>query len=235
MSKRKSIAIIIVLSIAILVVGFMCFAPQVAIPGTVKDYNGILSRIDAIVLLVLFVGYILWLVRDALKNRTQEADNEKKKPLWLCLIFIVGGLAAIVLGGDMVVKNATKIATALGMSENLVGLTIVAIGTSLPELVTSIVASRKGENEIALGNAVGSCIFNFLFILGISGALSPIALQSTLSEHIADVAVLIGVSLFFTVICLIKKEVNRKAGIVCVLLYIAYLAYIIMRNYGFFA
>ncbi|MBQ2967360.1 MAG: calcium/sodium antiporter [Clostridia bacterium] len=198
-------------------------------------FDGILGTVDAIILLVLFVGYILWLVRDALKNRTQENDDAKKMPLWLCLICIVGGLAAIVFGGDMVVKNATKIATSLGMSENLVGLTIVAVGTSLPELVTSIVASRKGENEIALGNAVGSCIFNILFILGMSGALSPIVLQQNLGEHIVDLAVLIAVTLLFTVLCLIKKEVNRKAGFLCILLYIIYLAYIIARNYGVFA
>ncbi len=198
-------------------------------------FDGVLGRIDAAVLLVLFVSYILWLIRDALKNRTQESDNEKKKPLWLCLLFIAIGIAAIVFGGDMVVDNASKIAVALGMSENLVGLTIVAVGTSLPELVTSIVASRKGENEIALGNAVGSCIFNLIFILGISGVLSPINVTSTISENIIDCAALIGVALLFSVICLFKKGINRKAGIVTILLYIAYLAYIIMRNYGVFA
>ena len=193
-------------------------------------FDGILGRIDAAILLVIFVGYILWLVRDAMKNRTEETDNEKKKPLWLCLIFIVGGLAAIIFGGDIVVDNASIIAESLGMSKTLVGLTIVAVGTSLPELVTSIVASRKGENEIALGNAVGSCIFNLVFILGLSGVLSPINLTGILNENIVDISVLIGVSILFTVICLAKKGVSRKSGIVCILLYVAYLAYIIMRG-----
>ena len=194
-------------------------------------FDGILGRIDAVILLVIFVGYILWLVRDALKNRKQESDsNEKNKPLWLCLIFIVGGLAAIIFGGDMVVDNASKIAKTLGMSQTLVGLTIVAVGTSLPELVTSIVASRKGENEIALGNAVGSCIFNLVFILGISGVLSPINLTGILNEYIIDISVLISVSILFTFICLAKKGISRKSGIVCILLYVAYLAYIIMRG-----
>lgn len=195
-------------------------------------FDGILGRIDAAILLVIFVGYILWLVRDAMKNRTEETDNEKKKPLWLCLIFIVGGLAAIIFGGDIVVDNASIIAESLGMSKTLVGLTIVAVGTSLPELVTSIVASRKGENEIALGNAVGSCIFNLVFILGLSGVLSPINLSAPalLSANIIDMSVLIGISLLFTIICLIQKGISRKSGIVCILLYVAYLAYIIMRG-----
>ena len=202
---------------------------------TLIAFDGILGRIDAAIFLVLFVSYILWLVLDAMKNRTEDRDDEKKTPLWLCLIFIVGGLAAIVFGGDMVVDNASKIAKALGMSENLVGLTIVAVGTSLPELVTSIVASRKGENEIALGNAVGSCIFNLIFILGLSGVLSPITLESTLSENITDIAVLIGTSALFAVICLAKKGISRNAGIFCVFLYVVYLAYIIARNYSVFA
>lgn len=195
-------------------------------------FDGILSRIDAAILLVIFVGYILWLVRDAMKNRTEEDDSEKKKPLWLCLVLIVGGLAAIIFGGDIVVNNASIIAESLGMSRTLVGLTIVAMGTSLPELVTSIVASRKGENEIALGNAVGSCIFNIVFILGLSGVLSPIDLSDPelLSNNIIDMSVLIGISLLFTIICLAKKGVSRKSGIVCILLYVAYLAYIIMRG-----
>ena len=189
--------------------------------------NGVLSRVEGIILIVLMVLYILVLIKNAIKNRTEEELSENL-PLWKCAVFIVVGIAAVILGGNLVVNSSTKIATALGMSENLVGLTIVAIGTSLPELVTSVVATKKGETGLALGNAVGSCIFNILFILGVSALLSPLTANM---ENIIDIASLIGISLFFVVICSLCKKLTRTHGILCVLLYVAYTAYIIARNY----
>lgn len=189
--------------------------------------NGVLSRVEGLILIVLMVSYILVLIKNAMKNRVEE-ENDEKLPVWKCLIFIVFGIAAVILGGNFVVDSSTKIATSLGMSENLVGLTIVAIGTSLPELVTSVVATKKGETGLALGNAVGSCIFNILFILGASALLSPLTANL---ENIIDIAILIGVSLFFVVICNLCKKLTRTHGILCVLIYVAYTAYIIARNY----
>ena len=126
-------------------------------------------RIDGVILCVLFITYITILVRAALKARAATKDEEvveKTIPVWLCIIYIVGGIAAIKFGGDFVVDGAVTIAGKLGLSENLIGLTIVAVGTSLPELVTSIVASKKNEVEMAVGNVLGSNIFNILLILG---------------------------------------------------------------------
>ena len=139
---------------------------------------------------------------------------------------MVLGLAALVSGGDLVVANASLIAQTWGMRETLVGLTIVAVGTSLPELVTSIVAAQKGDSGIALGNAVGSCLFNILFILGIASVLSPI---HAVTELIFDTGILIGVSILMLVLALTKKKMSRVEGIICVLGYIAYMVYIIIR------
>lgn len=189
--------------------------------------DGTLSRIDGAILFVLMILYILLLIKNAMKNRTPE-DDIKALPWWKCSLFIIFGLVAIILGGNFVVNSSSKIATALGMSENLVGLTIVAIGTSLPELATSVVATRKGETGLALGNAVGSCIFNILFILGISSLLTPISANL---ENAIDTAILIGVSVYFVLLCNFKKKLDRPIGIISVLLYIAYTAYIIARNY----
>jgi len=148
-------------------------------------------------------------------------------PLWKSLIFIILGLAAIIIGGQLVVENAKSLALAWGMSETLVGLTIVAIGTSLPELVTSVVASKKGQNGMAIGNVVGSNIFNLLLILGVSSSLHPISI--TMASFI-DIATLLGVSLIAYIFVCTGKKINRTEGIILVALYVAYTAYAIIRN-----
>ena len=188
-----------------------------------------LGRVDAILLLVLFVAFIVFLVFAALKNRTAAAEEEdeiKARPIWLCLIFIVGGAAAIIFGGDWVVDSATKIALTFGMSETLVGLTIVSVGTSIPEFVTSIVAARKKEVELSLGNAIGSNIFNILLILGLSGTISPLAV---LTENIIDVVVLIAFSAFVWFAAWKKKKLGRLEGILMILFYVAFVVYIGLR------
>ena len=126
------------------------------------------------------------------------------------------------------VNNAKTIALNLGMSETLVGLTVVAFGTSLPELVTSIVAARKGESGIAMGNVVGSCIFNILFILGITGTIKPLAAGA---EFFIDTGILIVFSLVMLLFAFTKRKTDRLEGTACVLMYAAYTAYIIMRAY----
>ena len=165
------------------------------------------------------------MIRSALKNRIEETPMDVL-PLWKSLLFVVLGLAAVVFGGDLVVDNASLIAKAWGMSDTLVGLTIVAIGTSLPELVTSITASKKGDSGIALGNAVGSCLFNILFILGAASTLSPI---TAVPELIIDTAILIAVTILILIVAKTGKKTNRVEGLICVALYIIYTAYIIMR------
>ena len=188
-------------------------------------FDGNLSRLEGIIFLAIFVFYLGLMVKSAMKNRIEETPMDVL-PLWKSLLFVVLGLAAVVFGGDMVVDNASMIAKAWGMSDTLVGLTIVAIGTSLPELVTSITASKKGDSGIALGNAVGSCLFNILFILGMASTLTPI---NAVPELIIDTAILIAVTILILIVSKTDKKTNRMEGIICVAAYIIYTAYIIMR------
>ena len=189
-----------------------------------------ISRVDGIILSILFVIYIVVLVRQALKARAntkdEEVSSEKMIPVWLCLIYIVGGIAAIKFGGDFVVDGAVTIAGKLGLSQNLIGLTIVAVGTSLPELVTSIVASRKNEVEMAVGNVLGSNIFNVLLILGVAGTISP---MTFIMENIIDIVTLTAASLLIYVFAWTKQKINRTEGIIMLLMYASYMVYICLR------
>jgi len=183
-----------------------------------------LGLIDGITLLVLMTAYITWLVVAAIKNREESSEEIKTLSPLLSIVYIVGGLAAVIFGGDLVVDNATILAQAMGWSETLIGLTIIAIGTSLPELVTSIVASRKGENGLALGNLVGSNIFNIMFILGLSSSVSSIAVDS---RAISNVVFLIIMTILMFLLCVIRKKLTRVEGAVMVSLYAAYTGYLL--------
>ena len=184
-----------------------------------------ISGAEGILLLGGMAAYIAVLVFDARKKRDEGDEVKAMSPL-KSIIYIVGGLAAIIIGGDLVVDSACDIAAAFGMSEALIGLTIVAAGTSLPELVTSIVAAKKGDSGLALGNVVGSNIFNILFILGSASALSTI---NVAPELFIDTAILIGVTLMMYFLCRTKEKTSRGEGALCVLVYAAYMAYIILR------
>lgn len=187
--------------------------------------DGNIGRIDGIILLATLAIYIGLMIHSALKNRIEDATTDVM-PLSKSLLFVIAGLAAVILGGELVVNNASLIAKSWGMSDTLVGLTIVAVGTSLPELVTSITASRKGDSGIALGNAIGSCLFNILFILGAVSLLSPI---NVAPELFIDTAVLIATTILILVVAKSGKKTNRVEGIICVSAYIIYMIYIIMR------
>ena len=188
-------------------------------------FDGNLSRLEGLIFLAVFVFYLGLMVRSAMKNRIEEMPMDVM-PFWKSILFAVIGLMAVVFGGDLVVDNASMIAKAWGMSDTLVGLTIVAVGTSLPELVTSITASRKGDSGIALGNAVGSCLFNILFILGMTSALTPI---NVVPELIIDTAILIVATILILVAAKTRKRTNRIEGMICVIAYAIYTAYIITR------
>ncbi len=192
--------------------------------------GGSLGRIPALILLLLMIGYLVWTVAAALKSKTK--DEEQKEPFkwWKCALFIVLGIAAIVFGGNIVVDNASALGRAAGMSETLVGLTICAIGTSLPELVTSIAAARKGETDMAIGNVIGSNIMNVLMILGISGVITPIVIEpSALTETLIDCGIYIAVCLLAYVFCLTSKKITRIEGGTLLAIYVGYTAYIIIR------
>ena len=188
------------------------------------DNVGEISRIYGLILLVMFVAYIAMLIIQARKDRQQE-EAAVPMPVWKCILLILVGLACIIIGGELVVDNAKKIAAAAGMSETLIGLTIVAIGTSLPELVTSIVASKKGENGLAVGNVVGSNIFNILFILGVSSTIHPIAVNLA---SVLDLAILIAVSII-TYLFARSGKLGRPAGAAMVALYAADVVFAVIR------
>ena len=184
-----------------------------------------ISRIEGILLLCGMVAYISVLVVDALKKRDYGDEVKAMSPL-KSTIFIIGGLAAIIIGGDLVVDSACDIAAAFGMSEALIGLTIVAAGTSLPELVTSVVAARKGDSGLALGNAVGSNIFNFMFIVGAASAITPINASGIL---LIDVAIIAASTMVVYVFCRTGKKTTRLEGLACLAIYAAYAVYITVR------
>ena len=188
-----------------------------------------LSLIESIILFVLFVSYILILVMSALKNRQQASEEYKTLSPLKSIIFIVIGIIGIVAGGTVTVNAATFFARALKMSELFIGLTIVAVGTSLPELVTSVVAAKKGESEIALGNVIGSNIFNILFILGMSGIVHPLVCDI---GALIDTVLLIIMSVLMFFIYKFRNKVTRPVGYLSVAIYVGYVVYIILRAYN---
>ncbi len=188
-----------------------------------------ITRSEAIVLLIFMCVFMYSIVSSALQSRKETPSEETDKPkhgIPLSIVFTLGGLAGIIIGGQFVVDSAEKIALGFGMSETLVGLTIVAVGTSLPELVTSIVAAKKGESDIAVGNVVGSNIFNILFVLASSAVITPMGVNALC---LTDMLILIAVSLFTYVFCITKNKVNRVEGVILTTFYVAYLAYAIIR------
>lgn len=190
----------------------------------VRDHY--LSRPEAIFLLVLFAGFIGLTIRDALANRTEAEDEISVLSPIKSILYIFGGIAAIVCGGNLVVDSAKAIALSFGLSQTLVGLTVVALGTSLPELVTSVVASRKGENGLALGNVIGSNIFNILMVLATSAAVHPIAVTPF---AVIDTACLIVASVITWFLCRSKLRISRLEGALMLLMYAGYLVYICVR------
>lgn len=195
-----------------------------------------LGHADGVIFLIVFAGYIFTMVRSAMKARAagqkveiegvEECDNMKELSYGKSILFLIVGAAAIAFGGDLTVDTASRIAIELGMSQTLVGLTIVSIGTSLPELITSVVAARKNEVDMAVGNAVGSNIFNILMVLGISSAISPVAL---IRENIIDIVLLMVFSVMVWIFAGTRKKIERKEGIIMVVVYLVYCAYIIAR------
>ena len=187
-----------------------------------------LGRADGVILLLLFVAYLMYMVYSAVHGRTEGMTEEDYTilPGWKCAVYIVGGMIAIKYGGDFVVNGATTIAAAFGISQTIIGLTIVALGTSLPELVTSVVAARKNELDMAVGNVIGSNIFNILLILGAAAAISPVAFSM---ENLMDTVVLILMSLIVWLFAHSKEKIVKSEGIAMLVMYAAYMVYICVR------
>ena len=225
--KKFDIPIMLGLYILLLVFGFV-----------ITPYR--LDLVESITFILLFIGYIaLLFVRAKQSNQPIEEVEEDpitKKQLIISIVLAILGLAAIIYGGDLVVDNASIIAKGLGMSEALVGLTIVAVGTSLPELVTSIVASLKKENDIAMGNVIGSNIFNVIFILGVSSTISslPISQVSALgiNKALFDLLAVLLSGLLVFIISRFSNNLKKWQGVLFILLYVAYLTFIIVRDFA---
>ncbi len=190
------------------------------------------GRVEGVILLVIFAAFLYYMVMSALKQRKeQEAQEEeveeiKDIPTFLCVFYILIGAVAIAGGGDLVVDAASRIAVHFGMSQTLVGLTIVACGTSLPELVTSIVAARKNEVDMALGNVIGSNIFNILLVIGVAAAISPIAV---ISVNIIDMIAMTIMNLLVFAFTIKDKKISKMQGIVMLLVYLGFIVYTCVR------
>jgi cation:H+ antiporter len=188
--------------------------------------DGLLNVFDGALLLVIFTFYILSLIYKAYNGNQKEEMEEKQKSLITTIVLSILGLGAIIWGGDLVVNSASAIAQQLGMSENLIGLTVVALGTSLPELVTSIVATKKGEVDIAIGNVVGSNIFNMLLILGSASVINPMSVSYF---AFLDLLFVIGAMFVFIMLTYKDKTLSKAKGIPLVLMYVVYIIFTIIR------
>lgn len=216
--------------------GCALFLLVLGISGLGDKAGMTLGHADGVIFLIVFAGYIFTMVRSAMKARAagqkveiegvEECDNMKELSYVKSILFLIVGAAAIAFGGDLTVDTASRIAIELGMSQTLVGLTIVSIGTSLPELVTSVVAARKNEVDMALGNVIGSNIFNILLILGVAAAISPVTF---IMENIIDIIILIIMSTVVWIFAWTSKKINRKEGIIMLLVYVVYMVYICIR------
>ena len=186
-------------------------------------WDGTITRLDGVVLLVLFASYIGYMIWEALHS-DEEGDEIKDMKVWQMLLATVGGLALVVLGADVAVDAATELAIIFGMSERFIGLTVVALGTSLPELFTSVTAARKGNADIAIGNIVGSNLFNILFVVGLSSMIINVPFAPNFR---IDMAVAAAASLFMWVASLKQKKLVRWHGIVMLAGYVAYFLYLL--------
>ena len=208
------------------------FSVLVAVIIGVMGLAGMMvGHMDGIILVVIFALFLYWMVRSAKKSMQAgedvEAEEIKDLPIWKCLVFIGGGLVAIVIGGQMVVNCSETIARGFGLSETLIGLTICSIGTSLPELVTSVVAAKKNQAGMALGNVIGSNIFNILLVGGLASAISPIAMNM---NNLIDIVILVIVSLYIMALVWKKQLLTRAGGVSMLAVYAAYMVYICVRE-----
>lgn len=180
--------------------------------------------VEGIILWVAFLLYLGYLFYMAKKNKEEVAEEEKQKPVWLLLLAAIGGLVLVVWGSDVTVDAATNIAKAIGMSDRFIGLTIVALGTSLPELFTSVSAAMKGKSDIAIGNIVGSNIFNILFVVGTTALITPVQFEA---NFLVDTVIAIAAGVLLLLCVIKKKKLVRRDGIIMLLCYGAYFVYLL--------
>lgn len=193
---------------------------------TILGLDGMITLGDGVILWAFFLAFLAYLALGARRQKENKAPEQEKQvlnALWLELVMIAGGLAVLIIGSRFSVNAATEIARWLGISERFIGLTVVALGTSLPELFTSVTATRKGSNDIAIGNIVGSNIFNILFIVGTSGLISDVSFHS---RFITDSIVMIGAAVLLGLCVIRRKEITGWAGSLMLVCYAGYFAYL---------
>lgn len=207
---RYEIPFVILVTIVLLVMGAL---------------DGKIGRLDGVILWALFIVYLIYLFLMA-KHGREEEETQMDAPVWKLLLFVVIGAALIVIGADVSVDAASEIARVIGLSERFIGLTIVALGTSLPELCTSVVAARKGNADLAIGNIVGSNIFNILFVVGTTALIIPVPFNPA---FVIDTAVAIGAAVLLWICVFRKKKLTRPGGILMLAAYAGYFAYLMMK------
>ena len=212
-------------ALAAIIVLIMSLGP--VLDGTSES---ILTRIDGIILLIFFLLFIRYLLAQPAETEPAAIDEDAQKEnskakTWLSVIKIVGGLAALIVGGNRFVAGASSVATSFGISEAIIGLTLAAIGTSLPELATSVLAARKGHVSLALGNVIGSNILNITLILGVSATIRPLPFGDVST---VDLCVMTGASVLLWLTCRFYKQlkISRAEGLLMMLCYAAYLAWL---------
>lgn len=207
---RYEIPFVVLVSIVLLVMGAM---------------DGKIGRMDGVILWLLFIVYLTYLFL-VTKHKKSEEESKEDGPVWKLLIFIVLGAGLIVLGADVSVDAASEIARVIGLSERFIGLTIVALGTSLPELCTSVVAATKGKADLAIGNIVGSNIFNILFVVGTAALIIPVPFNPA---FVIDSAMAIAAAVLLWVCVLPKKKLTRTGGVLMLAGYAGYFVYLMMK------
>ena len=188
--------------------------------------SGTISRLAGILGFLLLCSFIIWEIKTNQTEENNDEDNEPPMAVWKAIIVIILSFAALVYGSDKLVEGASDIARMLGVSDRVIGLTIVAVGTSLPELFSSVAAARKGQTDMAIGNVVGSAIFNLLCVVGISAAISPI--YNTNDGFLTDYICMVALSGLLWFFLSTKKTLERWEGIILVTIYVGYIAYTVI-------
>ena len=231
----------------ILGVAAVIYPVPTAIPGIRRDlvmvtlvaaftlvlgYLGHVSRLMGAAMFVTLCAYLFYAAVYGKKEEEEEDDEHAPvpMPLWMQLAYIAGGLAGLVIGADLLVRGATSIARSYGISEAVIGLTIVAVGTSLPELATSAIAAFRRHSEIAIGNVLGSNIFNIIGILGATAVFHPVAIAPSIASF--DIPLMLGVTVLLALMLLGLKSINRLAGAAFLLLYMGYCGYLFTQMPG---
>lgn len=216
---NKEIPITILISTLLMVLCFDNLFDKTAI--------NMISRTDGITIILFFTIFIYYLFSSIKENKEKNKDDSKPKyNLLISFILLLLGLAGIVFGSNFVVDNASNIAKVIGVSDKMIALTIVALGTSLPELVTSIMAARKGENDIAIGNVIGSNIFNIGMVIGIPSAF--IGTISAISFNYIDMLVMVGSAILLFILTFKNRKIGKVQGIIMLLLFLVYYSYVIL-------